>query len=81
METSSDAKIIRLTWHDILSILQKYPKDPLSLTKVMEESIGTGRGITKCTGGRELMLDLHKLYARHGRCDDVINIKFGFQSN
>ena len=33
----------RLTWDNILSILQKYPKDPLSLTKFMEESIGTGR--------------------------------------
>ena len=43
METGSDAKTSRLTWHNILSILQKYPKDPLSLTKVKEESVGTGR--------------------------------------
>ena len=44
METGSDAKTSRLTWHNILSILQKYPKDPaLSLTEVMEERIGTGR--------------------------------------
>ena len=43
MEMGSDAKTSRLTWHNILSILQKYLKDPLSLTKVMEESIGTGR--------------------------------------
>ena len=39
MEMGSDAKTIRLTWHNMLSILQKYPKDPLSLTKVMEEYI------------------------------------------
>ena len=27
------------------------------------------------------MLGLRKLYARHGRYDDIINMKFGFQSN
>ena len=43
METGSDSKTSRLTGHYILSILQRYPKDPLSLIKVMEESIGTGR--------------------------------------
>ena len=43
MEMGSDAKTSRLTWHNILSILQKYPKDPSTLTKVMEESIGTGQ--------------------------------------
>ena len=58
MEMGSDAKTSRLTWRNILSILQKYPKDLLSLTKVMEESIGTAWaiiGITKCTGGQELI--------------------------
>ena len=30
-------KPVDFTWHNILSILQKYPRDPLSLTKVMEE--------------------------------------------
>ena len=39
----NDAKTTRLTRTNILSILQKYLKDPLNLTKVMEESIGTGR--------------------------------------
>ena len=43
MEIGSEAKTSRLSWYNILSILQKYPKDPLSLTKVMEENIGTGR--------------------------------------
>ena len=43
METDSNAKAIQLTWHNILSILQKYLKDPLSLTKVMEQSLGTSR--------------------------------------
>ena len=38
-----DAKITRLTWHNILSILQKYLKDALSLPKVIEQSQGTGR--------------------------------------
>ena len=38
MEMGSDAKTSRLTWHNILSILQNYPKDPLSLTKVMEDN-------------------------------------------
>ena len=27
------------------------------------------------------MLELRKLYTRHGRYDDIINMKFGFQSN
>ena len=27
------------------------------------------------------MLGLRKLYTCHGRYDDIINIKFGFQSN
>ena len=27
------------------------------------------------------MLDLRKLYVRRGRYDDVISMKFGFQSN
>ena len=39
----NDAKTTRYTWHNIFSILQKYVKDPLSLTKVMEESIETGQ--------------------------------------
>ena len=43
MKTGSDAKTSRLTWHNILSILQKYPNDPLTLTKVKEESIGNDR--------------------------------------
>ena len=59
MEMGSDSKTSRLTWDNILSILQKYPKDTLSLTKFMEESIGTANwaiiGITKCIGGRELI--------------------------
>ena len=38
MEMGNDAKT---TWHNILSIPQKYPRDPLSLAKVIEESIGT----------------------------------------
>ena len=42
MEMGSDAKTIRLTWHNILSIPQKYLRDPLSLTKVIKASIGTG---------------------------------------
>ena len=43
MEMGSDSKTSRLTWDNILSILQKYPKDTLSLTKFMKESIGTGQ--------------------------------------
>ena len=43
MEIGSDAKTIRLTWLNIRSIPQKYLRDPLSLTKVIEENIGTGR--------------------------------------
>ena len=43
MGTGNDVKPTRLTWHNILSIPQKYLKDLLSPTKVMEESIGTGR--------------------------------------
>ena len=40
---SSDAKVTRLNWHNILSILQKYLKDVLSLPKVTELSLGNGR--------------------------------------
>ena len=43
METDNNVKTTRLTWHNILRILQKYLKDPLSLTEVMEQSLGTGR--------------------------------------
>ena len=40
---SGDAKTTQLTWHNILSILQNYLKDALSLPKVIEQSLGTGR--------------------------------------
>ena len=37
-----DAKATRLTWHNILSVLQKYLKDALNLPKVIEQSLGAG---------------------------------------
>ena len=37
-----NAKATRLTWHNSLSILQKYLKDALSLLKVMQQSLKTG---------------------------------------
>ena len=53
METGSDAKTSRLTWHNILSILQKYPKDPLSYgRKYWNWAI---IGFTQCTGWQELI--------------------------
>ena len=43
MERDNNVKTIGLTWHNILSILQEYLRDPLSLAEVMEQSVGTGR--------------------------------------
>ena len=44
IETDRDAKTTRLNWHNILSTYStKYLKDALSLPKVKEQSLGTGR--------------------------------------
>ena len=58
METGNDAKTTRLTWHNILHIPQKYPKD-------LEPNQSYGRkpwnwaiiGIMKCTAGRKLIAE------------------------
>ena len=42
IETGGSAKATRLTWHNSLSILQKYLEDALNLLKVVEQSLGTG---------------------------------------
>ena len=42
IEMGGDAKTTQLTWHSILSILQKYLKNALNLAKVIEQSLVIG---------------------------------------
>ena len=42
IEMGGNAKATQLTWHNILSILEKCIKDALNLPKIIKQSLGTG---------------------------------------